>query len=63
MGFISNYTEGNILDSEEGQNELKSNFGCYYKVTRMNIMGMKVRNNSIPAFSRMTNNRLDLSPN
>jgi hypothetical protein len=43
MGFISNYTEGNILDSEEGQNELKSNFGCYYKVTRMNIMGMKVR--------------------
>jgi N-acetylmuramoyl-L-alanine amidase len=22
MGFISNYTEGNILDSEAGQNEI-----------------------------------------
>jgi N-acetylmuramoyl-L-alanine amidase len=63
MGFISNYTEGNILDSEEGQNEIAkaiSDAIISYKNEYYGNEGEE--NNSIPAFSSgMTNNRLDLT--
>jgi N-acetylmuramoyl-L-alanine amidase len=71
MGFISNYTEGNILDSEEGQNEIAkaiSNAIIGYKNEYYGNEGMpaaaknpyrEVKDSAVPVKSKVVNTIID----